>query len=302
MRYLLILLFVAFVPLPLLALDGLFQVTGSGWSIHDTRGPGQVLMLATILLLVLGFVHFVARDSLVGFFVHYLRNWRRALAGFLTMLAFGWGVVIAVYLVAWLLGFVHFSQEAWDALSWRIAERTMVALLVVLVLATTEELIFRAFIMRYVRTDTSAAVTVGAVVFSSLIFAAVHNPTDLAAWFTAEEFPLFVGLFLLGVLLCTVYIVTGSFWGAVAVHSALLGSKVFLRRTHLLEVDTGAWWLSDSADIRRAPLVWLLFAGMALAVYLMRHRLNPRVAVERPVVSTAAFPAKPAGSAGQTGI
>jgi hypothetical protein len=75
------------------------------------------------------------------------------------------------------------------------------------------------------------------------------------------------------------------------VHAGLLGSKVFLRRTGLLEVETGSWLLGSSDDIRRAPLVWLLFAGMALAIYLGRHRLNARFSVEEPVVSTAPFPA-----------
>lgn len=293
MRYILILLFVAFVPLPVLGLDAIFAATGSGLSIHDTRGAGQVLMLLTVLLTVLAYVVFVARDDIGAWIGQYLSKWRRALSGFLLMLAVSWAIVIGAYLIAWALDFAHFSPEAWQALNLNVAERTAVALLVVFVLATTEELMFRVFIMRYLRTDTSALATIGAVVVSSLIFAAVHKPTDLLGWFTAEEFPLFVGLFLLGVLLCTAYIATGSFWAGVAVHAGLLGSKVFLRRTGVLEVETGSWLLGGSDDIRRAPLVWALFAGMALAIYLLRRGLNARFSVERPVVSSAPFPALP---------
>src|SRR5690606_29330265 len=102
------------------------------------------------------YVHFVARDDIFAWIGEYLARWRRALSGFLFLLAVSWAIVIGAYLIAWAIGFAHFSPEAWDALSLRVAERTAVALLVVFVLATTEELMFRVFIMRYLRTDTSA--------------------------------------------------------------------------------------------------------------------------------------------------
>lgn len=292
MRYLYICLFLAFLPVPLALLEGLFIVTGSGLSIYDTRGAGQVLMLLTVVLMVLAYVTLIARDSVRDFFMLYLRQWKTALRGFLIMLAIAWAVVIGAYVLMGLLGYVHWSPEAWDAMTWKKAERTVVALFVVLVLATTEELMFRVFLLRYLRWNTSKAVTIGAVIFSSFVFAAVHNLTDPLAWLRPEEFMLFVGLFLLGVLLCVTYIVTGSFWCAVAVHCGLLGSKVFLRRTELLDVSTSSWWLHTD-DLRATPLTWALFAGLAVAIYLLRDRLNPRFAVERPVVSTAKFP--PAG-------
>ena len=291
MRYAYICVFLLFVPIPVALLEGIFSLTGSGLSIFDTRGAGQVLMLLTVLVTVLAFVQFVARDSIAGFFGVYMANWKKALAGFVTMLALAWSVVIAAYAVVGMLGFVQWSSEGWEAMNLHIAERAAVALLVVLVLATTEELMFRVFLMRYLRWNTSAAVTVGAVVFSSFVFASLHKLGEPAAWFSVEEFKLFVGLFLLGVLLCVTYIVTGSFWCAVAIHSGLLGSKAFLRKTNLINVETGSSWLiGDSADLRRAPIVWLLFIGLAVAIYLMSRTLNARFAIERPVVSTAKRP------------
>lgn len=291
MRYAYICVFLLVVPVPLALLEGLFSITGSGLSIFDTRGAGQVAMLLTVLLMVLAFMQFVARDSLVAFFNLYMAHWKRALAGFLTMLAFAWAVVIGAYAIIGALGYVNWSAEGWAAMNLHIMERAIVAVLVVLVLATTEELMFRVFLMRFLRWNTSAAVTVGAVVFSSFVFASLHKLTDPLAWFTAEEFKLFIGLFLLGVLLCVTYIVTGAFWCAVAIHSGLLGSKAFLRKTGLIEVEIGtSWWIGDSADLRRAPVVWLLFVGLAVAIVLMRRTLNAKFAVERPVVSTAKRP------------
>lgn len=288
-RYLFICLFIVSLAIPLAAIEGLFRVTGSGLSIFDSRGAGQVTMLATILLMVVAYAALVARERPLDFARLYWRERGRALRGFLAMLAFAAGVVVACYVVVGLMGQVGLSQEGWDRMSLKTVERTVVGLLVVLVLATTEELMFRVFLMRHLRWNASVPVTVAAVVFSSLVFAASHNLTDPLAWFTAAQAPLFVGLFLLGVLLCVTYLATGSFWCAVAVHSGLLGSKVFLRKTELLDVSTGPWWLGDSVDLRMAPVVWALFIAMALAIWLMRGRLNARYAVERPVVSTADF-------------
>lgn len=290
MRYLYICLFLAFIPVPLALTELIFGATGSGLSIFDTRGPGQVALLAVVLLTVLAYVELVARDSTLDFFRLYLRHWRRALRGFLIMLVIASAIVIGAYVVVGLFGHVEWSTAAWNEMTMRMARRTAVALFVVLVLATTEELMFRVFLMRYLRWNTTPAVTIGAVVFSSLVFAVLHNLTDPLTWLTPDGIRLFVGLFLLAVLLCTTYLVTGSFWCAVAVHAGLLGSKVFLRRTELLDVSTGSWWLS-SADLRATPIAWAVFAGLTLAVYLLRHKLNPRFAIEQPVVSTARFPA-----------
>lgn len=285
MRYVLICLFIPSMLLPVLLVEWLFMVSGSGLSLTDSRGAGQVTLLALILLLVAAFVKFVAREEPFGFFLRYLGEWRRAAAGFWTMLAFASLVVALGYAGFGAAGSVGWSEAGWANLSWKVAERTLVALLVVIILATTEEILFRVFLMRYLRWNNSVPVTIGAVVFSSFVFAASHNLTDPLAWFGPDDFPLFVGLFLLGVLLCVTYLATGSFWCAVGVHSGLLGSKVFLRKTGLVEIDPRALMLQDSYDLRMSPIVWAVFVGMAIAIFLARHALYRRFAIERPVVS-----------------
>src|SRR5690606_5300440 len=115
------------------------------------------------------------------------------------------------YVIVGMLGGVQVSQEAVAQLTWKILERTIIAMFIVVILATTEELIFRVFLMRYLRWSAAPAVTIGAVLFSSLVFATSHNLTDPLAWLSPSEHPLFIGLFLLGILLCTAYIASGSF-------------------------------------------------------------------------------------------
>ena len=286
MRYLYICLFLAFIPLPLVAIEYVFRATGSGLSIFDTRGAGQVTLLASVLLMVIGYIIFVARDSIADYAALYAREWPKALRGFLIMLAVASGLVFFAYLAAGAFGQLQWNADAWEQVTSRTVERTIVALLVVLVLAFTEEMMFRAFLMRYLRWNTSTAVTVGAIVFSSLVFASVHNLHDPMSWFSEDGLRLFVGLFLLAVLLCTVYIVTGSIWCSIAVHLGLLGSKVILRRTEVLDVQTHSGLISH-ADIRMTPLAWLIFGGLTLAFYLLRYKINPHFVIERPVISTA---------------
>jgi membrane protease YdiL (CAAX protease family) len=254
--------------------------TGSGLSIFDTRGAGQVLLLAVPLCLIILFVSRVPGGDPLGFAALYVRGRRRAAAGFLWFWAVPTLIIVAAYLLVGQFGHVTVSQDALAAFNARIAINTAVSLLVVLVLATTEELIFRSFIMRHLIFDGSRAAFVSAVVIAALIFAVLHNLTDPLAWFTREAFPLLVGLFTLAVLLSVTYLSTGSITCAIGVHAAFLGSKVFLRRTDFVDVNHPALLLQNSGDLRESPFVWLLWLVMAGVIYLMRKRLRARFAIE----------------------
>jgi membrane protease YdiL (CAAX protease family) len=300
-RYLNLLLLMLGIAVALAVLETLFHFAGGAFSIFDTRGFGQVMLLLTPLILIALFVHYVADDRSQLLAIRYGRAWRRALSGFVVFWLGTTAIIVAGYALFVMLGSVGISNASVAGLSWQIAERTLIALLVVLVLATTEELIFRVFLMRYLMFDGSRWALLLAIFASSFIFAALHNLTDPLAWFTAEEFPLFVGLFLLGVLLCVTYVSTGSITCAIAVHMAFLGSKVFLRRTNLLDVDPGIvflgskvfrrrtnlsdidpglLFLQNGGDLRVSPMVWALWIAMAILIYLNRKWLRKRFAVE----------------------
>jgi membrane protease YdiL (CAAX protease family) len=264
----------------LAVLETAFRAGSVGVSIFDSSGPGQVALLAVPLLLIALFIRYVAAGNPLEFLGLYWQDQRRARQGFLFFLLATTLVVVGFYCVFALLGIVSVSSEAVQALNHTVLLRTVVALLVVLVLATSEELIFRAFIFRHLMFDASPGAVASAMVVASLIFALLHNLTDPLAWFTAEQFPLFVGLFILGFLLCVTYYSTGSITCAIAVHAAFLGSKVFLRRTELLDVNQQMLMLENSADMRMSPVVWGLWIAMALVIFLARHWLRERFAVE----------------------
>lgn len=270
------------------------RLAPGGLSIFDTRGAGQVMLLAVPLIMIIIFVARVPGGDPLGFAWIYAARWRRAAVGFAWFWAVPTLIIIAAYFGFGLLGHATVSEEAVAAFSLRIAFNTAVSLLVVVVLATTEELIFRGFLMRYLIYDRSRLAFISGVVIAALVFAVLHNLTDPMAWFTQEEFTLLIGLFTLAVLLSVTYIATGSISCAIGVHTAFLGSKVFLRRTDLIDVNHPALFLQNSGDLRESPLVWALWLGMALVIYMLRHRLRARFAVETDLhqMTPRAYPTK----------
>jgi membrane protease YdiL (CAAX protease family) len=287
-RYINIGLFGVVLVLVLWLVETAFQTSNSGLSIYDTKGAGQITLLGTTVLLVTLFSKYVAKSAPFGFFVPYTANWKRALAGFGQFYLATTLIIIAGYLWFAAQGAVSFSDEGIANLSLKIAERTFIGLLVVVVLAFTEEMIFRVFLMRYLMWDASTLAAITAVISASLIFAFLHNLTDPLAWFTHEQFPLFIGLFILGALLCVTYISTGSITCAIGLHSGFLGSKVFLRKTQILSVNPDMLLLQNTADLRMSPIVWALWIVMGAVIYLLRHRLRSRFLIENDLSITQA--------------
>jgi membrane protease YdiL (CAAX protease family) len=187
----------------------------------------------------------------------------------------------AGYLALAALGYVEWSQENWENLRVGIAEKIAIAWLIVLLLVLVEEAIFRGFVLRYLRYDDSPWVTVSAVVVSSAIFSASHIIALAHAWsFMDDRVALLTGLFIIGLLLGTTYVVTGSLACSIGVHCGLLGFKVVLIRTHVVSLVPD-WLVAD--DIRCAPLAWLAFLLATLALIVWRRRLHAAFSIETVV-------------------
>ncbi|WP_306118179.1 MULTISPECIES: type II CAAX endopeptidase family protein [unclassified Roseitalea] len=285
MAYVRVCLFMALLPVPLAAIEWAFAASGSGLSLLDTSGAGQITLYVAILLSIVAFQRLVARDRPFGYLVHYLRHWRRGLGGFVAMAAFTFGVAAVFLSAVGLTGHLTISPEALARLDAAVMFATVIAIPIAFVLAFAEELIFRAFLLRYLRWNTTMPVTVGAVGFSSLVFALSHNLASPFSWLTADQGLLFVGLFVLGVVLSIAYLATGSLLCSTGIHAGLLMVEVTRRTTDLLVVVPGHWLAGVGQDVRMAPLSWLMFAGLGAIVLALRRPLARRFAIERPVVS-----------------
>jgi len=278
----LFLLLVGF-TLAILAVEAVLRMTGAPFSVTDRKGPGQIIVFAIAISAMIWFSVAIGGINPLSWCAGYLRDWPRMLRGFLTTFLLATATMIVIYAVLLMLGKVQWSHEAWENLTPKVWRRTVVALLVVVVLATTEETIFRGFIMRYLRWKATPAVTLSALLAASVIFSLSHLIALLGSVDQPDYLPLLFGLFLLGFLLGTVYLVTGSLSCSIGMHAGLLGFKVFLRRTDLLVQQDN--WLTGGADLRTGPAMWVLLLLAALAFFAFREWLWPSLWIEK-VVST----------------
>jgi len=282
LRYFGIAVFLLGVGAVALAVEGLLHVAGSKYSLADSRGPGQVTLFAIVLLALLLFTRYATRVGVWQFLARYMSQWRRALKGLLTMLCVAFVACVMAYLLLAGLGSVRLSPRAWQGLRGDVAEQIAVGLFVVLVLAVTEEVIFRSFVLRYLRYNNTFWVTAGAVIVSSAIFAVSHLIALSNVWALISKGPLLIGLFTIGALLGTTYVVTGSLACAIGLHWGLLSFKVVLIRTHLVQAVPG-WTMGEYGDVRLAPTTWLAFLLAAIALILWRRRLHDAFWIETAV-------------------
>ncbi len=269
MRYLILAAFVIGLAALLVGIETVMRLSGTAVSLTDTRGIGQVTLLAVSLGTLLVFVHFVIGVNPFQFLWHYVGRWRRALAGFAFMALSLLLLSATLFVVFIAFGWAKWSSQHWQALDAAIVSATLAALLVALLLATVEELIFRATVLRYLRHGLGLEVTITAIVASAALFAVSH----LIAFRDdpGEIVPLMVGLFLLGVVLATTYVVTGSLTCAIGVHFGLLGFKIILRKTQL-----GTF----GGDVRTGVDFYLLMICLVVALVLFRKQLWQRFAIE----------------------
>lgn len=259
-----------------------FRLSGSPWSLTDRKGVGEVAVFVITLPPLLWFCQVVAGVNPFAFAAAYVRDWRRMLGGFVFMFILGTLVMTLAYVGLGLRGDLVWSREAAQKLSLAIAPRILTALLVALVLATTEELIFRGFVLRYLRSNASATTTVAAVLASAAIFSLSHVVALQSATGAVQYASVLFGLFLLGALLGATYVVTGSIACSIGIHASLLGFKVFFRHTELV-IFRPVWWLGGTSDLRMGPVSWLVLAlAIGLVVYFRRW-LSERFRVETAV-------------------
>lgn len=159
-------------------------------------------------------------------------NGRNLLAG----LCLGWGTVFSLFLLEGELGWVQ-----WLPISATLPRIVGEALLISVLLAFAEELLFRGWLFNELERDYSSS---AATVASSLIFAIAHfiRPLSelMAAWLT------FPALLVLGLSLAWAKRATNGLIGlSIGIHGGLVGGYYILNVGHLIHpVATVPTWLT----------------------------------------------------------
>jgi len=264
-----------------------FHLVLPQYSITQRSGPGQLALYGIGMAAILWFTVSVAGINPLAFAAGYVRDWRRVAVGFAVMFSIATVAMVLLHVVMGFVGTARFSQPSWAAMTLDTWERTVVAVLVVVVLATTEEFIFRGFLLRYLRWNNTTAVTVAAVVVSSAIFSLLHVIALQSAIRQPDYAPLLFGLFMFGLLLGTVYVTTGSLACAIGMHAGLLGFKVIQRKTQLISYSPD-WFFgirNNGYDLRSGPGIWLALLAAACIFVAYRHWLRRRLWIETAVAA-----------------
>jgi membrane protease YdiL (CAAX protease family) len=290
LRYLNFMLFVVALTVSVALLEGFYWITSSGISVLDGKGVGPVPMYLLALAMVFLFSKFIARDSPFWLTAWYFIHWRRMITGYLAMFFISIAAVVVGYSILGALGKITITERGFSGIPFSAYLSLVPIFFSVLALTSAEEVIFRSFIMRYLRWNTTLSVTVGAMVFSSLVFAFVHNLSDPMAWLTYRGMLLFIGLFILGLVLCLTYVLTRSLMCAAGVHAGLVYTQFFRYRTRSFDLEPDVWWMGVSQDIRMAPFAWVILIFIAVLVILLRHRFKVWFEIENDVVGRGTLP------------
>jgi membrane protease YdiL (CAAX protease family) len=137
--------------------------------------------------------------------------------------------------------------------------KTLFGLFVVFMLAWTEELIFRGTIYPYFAQYYSPLVS---MLTTSLIFMLAHSLKNPLILLTTE-WKLGLGLFLLGLLLNQVFVITKKLYTGMGIHAGLVFVKVIIRRMPFLK---------SVPDLRQSHLVHILFLCAIIFLFVWYKR------------------------------
>ncbi|RJX17272.1 MAG: CPBP family intramembrane metalloprotease [Desulforudis sp.] len=150
--------------------------------------------------------------------------------------------------------------------------------LVCIVVAVTEEVIFRGYFLQSLSRTFSFPL---AVVLTSLLFALLHFGGPAAS--SVQPMLLFGGLFSAGLILAAAYYISQSLWLPIGIHFAwnltekILGITGQTGETAVLlvtRVDGPTWLVGSAYGTEGAVFGYLGMGLMAVLLYLLRHKLK----------------------------
>jgi membrane protease YdiL (CAAX protease family) len=231
-----------------------------------------------------------APGSISRFARVYVSQPSRAARGLLVMFGIGLAIPVVLCGVLAVTGHAAWDENGDAGRIGVVLQTTVLSILLALIVAVSEELVFRGFVTSYLRWNASQIVSVGAVASSALAYALAHNLSDPAAWLTADDSSLLVGLFSLGVLLAVSYLASRSLWCPIGLHAALVAFDLAILQGDVISLDLSPWWLGSGGDIREAPALWLAFGTASAGMIMARSWLKDRLAVEPSFVGWLMIP------------
>ena len=257
----------------------ILNAAGIPLDLMAASGAGQIVNYLIVLICAYLFATRVWRQSVTGYFRVYFQNWRKALGGFAVCAGLALGVGLLWYMFVFAAGGARWSSAAWAQTDARVPLKLLLPDLIAIVLATTEELLFRALAFRYLLTSNTRWAVFRAMIVSAIVFALAHRFDDPLSWFELRFAGLFIGLTVLGCLLAFIYYLTNSLACAIGAHTGLIWIAL-AKKTQIIQVASSGWDISNSFDPRTGPSAWLLFILLAVLFWSLRRWLRTSYAIE----------------------
>jgi membrane protease YdiL (CAAX protease family) len=259
--------------------QSILNAVGISIDLMAASGAGQIINYLIVLICAYLFATRVWRQSVTGYFLLYFHNWRKALSGFAVCAGLALGIGLLWYMFVFAAGGARWSSAAWAQTDARVLLKLLLPDLIAIILATTEEVLFRALAFRYLLTSTTRWAVLQAMIVSAIVFALAHRFDDPLSWFELRFIGLLIGLTLLGCLLALVYYLTNSLACAIGAHTGLIWIAL-AKKTQIVQVASSGWDISNSFDPRTGPSAWLLFILLAVLFWSLRRWLRTSYAIE----------------------
>ena len=240
------------------------------FNLLSNRGIGKaafiiMVILQIILLLICSNKKLFNKFFNLSFCFFYKEKWVKS---FLKYFAVFFALHAAMQLLFFLLGY---SQLNPISINFNISFvlKMLLGLFAAFMVAWTEESIFRAMIYNYFRQFTN---TIPSIFITSIIFMFAHdlsNPLNLVT----KNWQLGLGLFLLGILLNLIYVLSGKLYTAMGAHMGLVAVKVVLRRIKIFSIIPEVNWpFWVNSDLRKSFLIHVLFAIAIIVLIYMNYK------------------------------
>lgn len=257
----------------IVVLETIFRTFTPHFTLLASRGIGKFAFMGIALAFIVQFVLSQSRSYQTtvrhaSFFWHLDRRRIATLVAY-AVLFFGLHALVLAGLYTHGALNCSLSSITW---SYKLLINCMLAIGVTFLLAWSEETIFRNVIYNYF---VQYLPMLGSVLVTSFLFMIVHNLTQPLALLTSD-WQLGLGLFLLGVLLNMLYVLTGEIAAPMGAHMGLVSLKVILRRipciTHLGTVQS---------DLRTSHITHVLFMIIIIGlISVYCYHTHPRSSTE----------------------
>ncbi len=224
------------------------------FSLFANKGIGKIGLTVLVLVHILWLLFTAPKSRWLAFiqtnFSFFLsRTWLKSFFSFFVLFF----VLHAAFLsIAVYSGAAHIDLNSLNMLKSSLFFQIAFGFIATFFLAWTEELIFRGTVFPLLAQELTP---LPSALIASFIFMAAHdlsNPLNLLT----IHWKLGLGLFLLGLFLNLIFIVTKKLYTGMGVHAGLVFVKVILRRLPLIvfaPISMIPWWMDN--DLRQAPLI-----------------------------------------------